>query len=195
MFRRLLNRIKIDGFLSIFKIPITKFKMHLYAPNVVVEKCKIITTCLGSQYGGKRFFDFHELFETTIVSCGLTYNAKEIILDPTPKAITHFEDIKEIIGTSSIALDKASWSKDIKEYNLTGINHNQLVLEKFALWTNHESLRFFAPKNPKHTSYSITNYQNEYKLDSDFEHIMVESVTIESILSKYNIKNLTIRTF
>jgi len=202
VFRRLLNRIKIDGFLSIFKIPITKFKMHLYAPNVVVEKCKIITTCLGSQYGGKRFFDFHELFETTIVSCGLgedasfdiqfaqNYNAKVIILDPTPKAITHFEDIKEIIGTSSIALDKASWSKDIKEYNLTGINHNQLVLEKFALWTNHESLRFFAPKNPKHTSYSITNYQNEYKLDSDFEHIMVESVTIESILSKYNIKKL-----
>tara|TARA_Y200000002_G_scaffold369152_1_gene362972 strand:- start:1962 stop:2828 length:867 start_codon:yes stop_codon:yes gene_type:complete len=202
MINRLVNKIKTDGWLSIFSSLITKFKMRLHAPNLVIEKCKLIPICLGSQYGGKRFFDFHELFDTTIVSCGLgedasfdiqfalTYNAKVIILDPTPTAITHFEGIIDRIGSSSNVQDQAPSHKDVEGYNLTGLSYNQLVLEKFALWTNHESLRFFAPKNPKHTSYSITNYQNDYKLDSDFEYIKVDAVTIESILEKYNIHQL-----
>ena len=192
----------MDGFLSIFRSALTKLKMWIYNPDVLVENVEIRPISLGNQYGGKRFFDFHELSDAVIISCGLgedasfdvefasRYGAKVIILDPTPRAIRHYEDILDRVSMSAETRGHDLGAHDVTAYDLTKVTSHQLVLEKFALWTRPEILKFFAPKNPKHVSYSITNYQNDYQIDSNFEHIEVDAVTLESIILKYDIHQL-----
>ena len=192
----------MDGFLSVFRIALTKLKMWIYKPEVFVENVEIRPINLGNEYGGKRFFDFDELSDAVIISCGLgedasfdvefasRYGAKVIILDPTPRAICHYKEILDRIGMGAEVRRHALGAHDPKAYDLTKLTSHQLVLEKFALWIRPETLRFFAPKNPKHVSYSITNFQNDYQVDSDFEHIEVDAVSLESLILKYDIHQL-----
>jgi hypothetical protein len=61
---------------------------------------------LGTEYGGWTFIDEKKLYDSTIISAGLgedasfdvefaqKYNSRVIIVDPTPRAIQHFEEIK-----------------------------------------------------------------------------------------------------
>lgn len=192
----------MDGFLSVFRIVLTKLKMSIYTPKILVENIEIRPINLGNEYGGKRFFDFDELSDAVIISCGLgedasfdvefasRYDAKVIILDPTPRAISHYESIMDRVGMEAEVRNNSLGATDIKAYDLTKLTFDQLVLEKFALWIRPETLRFFAPKNPQHVSYSITNYQSDYQVNSDFEHIMVDAVTLESMMLKYDIHQL-----
>lgn len=201
MINRIILRIKNYGFLSIPSAILTKIKLLIYRPKVILEKVPIKPIKLGSQYGAKRFFDFQELHNSRILSCGLgedasfdiefakKYNSQIIIVDPTPSAITHYNYILE-----SIRKRKENLTNDSTEntglYDLSNVNENQLLLEKFALWTIPTKLKFFAPKNPDHVSYSITNFQHNYSLSENFEHIIVDSVTLQTLLEKYKFEQL-----
>lgn len=67
---------------------------------------------LGSEYGGWTFVDEPQLHDTVIVSAGLgedasfdvefaqRYDATVIIVDPTPRAIAHFDEITSQLGTA-----------------------------------------------------------------------------------------------
>lgn len=68
---------------------------------------------LGSAYGGWSLVNEDALKECTIISAGLSedasfdvefatkYNAKVIIVDPTPRAISHFNEIVNSLGNLS----------------------------------------------------------------------------------------------
>ena len=58
MINRIILRIKNYGFLSIPSAILTKIKLFIYRPKVILEKVPIKPITLGSQYGAKRFFDF-----------------------------------------------------------------------------------------------------------------------------------------
>lgn len=202
MIAKINNKIKKDGFKSLPNAILTKIKSYIYKPNVMLEPYDIEMITLGTEYGGKRFFNFKELENSTIISCGLGedasfdiefvsyYGGKVIILDPTPRAIFHFNAIAQRIGEKSIREYSTQGAQIVDAYDLSKINKEQLILEKYALWTEKTTIKFFAPKNPKHVSYSITNFQNNYSKDESFEHIEVESITLDSLLDKYNIKNI-----
>ena len=88
---------------------------------------------LGSKYGGWSFVNGRDLNGCTIVSAGLgedasfdvefasKYNVKVIIIDPTPRAISHFKKISEAIGNPS----KQEYLQDrchpIDVYNLSAV--------------------------------------------------------------------------
>ena len=58
-----------------------------------------------------------------------------------------------------------------------------MVLVPKALWNEKTTLKFFMPPNPDHVSCSISNYQNNYR--DDTEHLDVESTTISEIMKQF----------
>ena len=152
---------------------------------------------LGTRYGGWSLVDEDNLKNCTIISAGLgedasfdiefasRYNAKIIIVDPTPRAIKHFNEIISSLGNISKNEYVEGGKQPINSYNLKNIKKENLVLVKKALWNKNEKLRFFSPPNPQHVSHSIINYQNQYKENTNF--IEVESITIDKLLDKINL--------
>ena len=152
---------------------------------------------LGTGYGGWSFVDERDLYGCTIVSAGLgedasfdvefasKYNAKVIIVDPTPRAILHFLKISEAIGSPS----KQEYSQDgcepIDAYNLSTVTEDSFTLVTKALWNKNTHLKFFEPPNPNHVSHSIVNFQNNYSENS--KSIEVEAVTLDSLLADLNL--------
>ena len=152
---------------------------------------------LGTRYGGWSLVDEDNLKNCIIISAGLgedasfdiefasRYNAKIIIVDPTPRAIKHFNEIISSLGNISKNEYVEGGKQPINSYNLKNIKKENLVLVKKALWNKNEKLRFFSPPNPQHVSHSIINYQNQYKENTNF--IEVESITIDKLLDKINL--------
>ena len=98
MINRIILRIKNYGFLSIPSAILTKIKLFIYRPKVILEKVSIKPITLGSQYGAKRFFDFHELHNSRILSCGLGEDASfDIEFDgfnsPSKKALSDYYEV------------------------------------------------------------------------------------------------------
>lgn len=199
MSKRVFEKIKKDGLLSLPRSFIMKVKYFIYQPKVKLEKVNLKPIAFGNNYGGKRFFDFDELVNSTVVSCGLgedasfdvefaaRYGATMIIVDPTPRAIDHYEEIMGRLETGDITPSNSHGKRASDLYDLSEISLSQLVLEKFALWTKVTRLNFFAPKNPTHVSYSITNFQNNYSLNTEHEHIEVTTTTLQMLIDKYSI--------
>jgi FkbM family methyltransferase len=147
---------------------------------------------LGTEYGGWRFVDEEELYGSTIISAGLgedasfdiefasKYDAKVIIVDPTPRAISHFRKISEAIGNPAKQQYLQGGCQPIDAYNLTAVTKDNFTLITKALWNENTNLKFFAPTNPKHVSHSLVNYQNNYSKNT--KSIEVEAVTLDSLL-------------
>lgn len=152
---------------------------------------------LGTEYGGWTFVDEEVLIGSTIISAGLgedasfdvefasRYNAKVIIVDPTPRAISHFNEIQGSIGYPSTEKYFNTGQEPICAYDLTKIHKGSLTLVAKALWNVDTQIKFFEPKNPEHVSHSIVNFQNEYSKNT--RSINVEAITLETLLFELNL--------
>ena len=152
---------------------------------------------LGTEYGGWSFVDEDNLKNCTIISAGLgedasfdvefasKYNARIIIVDPTPRAIKHYDEIINSLGNSSKTEYLEGGTQPINSYNLINLKKENLILFKKALWNKNEKLRFFSPSNPEHVSHSIINFQNQYKENTNF--IEVDAITIDKLLDQLNL--------
>lgn len=155
---------------------------------------------LGTSYGGWVFEPSADLQGSVIVSCGLgedasfdiefasKFCAKVIIVDPTPRAIRHFETIQERIGQSAVQSHAKRGQLLVDSYDLRKITKESLILERSALWIENATLKFFAPPNPEHVSHSIVNYQNNYSQET--RHIEVASITLEALFAKYHLHTI-----
>ena len=152
---------------------------------------------LGTEYGGWTFVNVESLNNSTIISAGLgedasfdvefaaMYKSRVIIVDPTPRAINHFQEITQKIGNLNTLNYPDSGALPASSYNLSKIAQNQLILEEKALWNSNDKIKFFEPPNPEHVSYSINNFQNNYSKTTDF--IEVDSITISGLAKKFNL--------
>jgi FkbM family methyltransferase len=69
------------------------------------------------------------------------------------------------------------------------VNKDNFILINKALYDiDNKELKFFMPPNKKHVSYSLNNWQNNYEETEDY--IKVKTITVKSILDKFNIENL-----
>ena len=130
---------------------------------------------LGSEYGGWSFVDEPDLYSCTIISAGLgedasfdiefasKYNAKVIIIDPTPRAVSHFKKISQAIGISSKQQYSQGGCQQIDAYDLSKVTKDNFTLVTKALYNKNTNVKFFEPANPNHVSHSIVNYQNNAK--------------------------------
>lgn len=152
---------------------------------------------LGTEYGGWTLVDDQDLSGSVIVSAGLgedasfdvafanRYGAKVIVVDPTPRAVVHFEQISERFGLPSSKPFNRTGQQDIASYDLSKIDASQLILVKKALWNEVGTVRFYVPKDSSHVSHSINNFQNDYRKDTDY--IDVPTVDLISLLEELGI--------
>lgn len=169
-------------------------------PRIRIERASGPLVRLGTAYGGKTFVDRGSLSGATILSAGLgedasfdvefaaRYNAKVLIIDPTPRSISYYDGLKGRIGLGSTSAYGESGCLPFESYDMSAIAPCQLELVPKALWVEECSLKFFVPRNPLHVSHSITNFQNDY--DTNADHIEVEATTVDAIVQRYNLDSI-----
>ncbi|PAQ10175.1 hypothetical protein CIT26_09440 [Mesorhizobium temperatum] len=182
---------------ALLKKALHKVRRTVHQPRVSISGAQ--TMRLGSAYGGWDFIDGEELHGSTVISCGLgedasfdvefaaKYGAQVIILDPTPRAIAHYQAIVDRIARGELVPTTSDpWHPG--RYDLTNIRPWQLLLVRKALWIEETSLKFFAPSDPTHVSHSIIDFQNNYQMTGT--HIHVSALTIEAICRDHSITKL-----
>lgn len=196
MLKAFLKKTPIFPILKSFYKKIKKVPRHEIQSSKTVSGFNIIH--LGTGYGGWSFVDGEDLNGCTIISAGLgedasfdvefaaKYNAKVIIVDPTPRAIAHFNEIQKNIGNPATQRYSESGCQPITSYDLSGVKRNSLLLVAKALWNENKTLKFFEPTNPQHVSHSIINYQNNYS--DNTKSICVDAVTPDSLLNDLRLK-------
>ena len=158
-----------------------------------------ILTFLGSQYGGKLFFDDKFNDQSIIICAGagldisfelefqVKYRCMVVILDPTPQAISYFEDLKSAsIGQT---LTYVAGSQQPKEcYPLDQVDFSSIVYIPCALWRSDEILSFFEGTHPKDISHSINSLHHNYKKSTkSFE---VKGISLQTVLRERDIKRV-----
>lgn len=155
---------------------------------------------LGTEYGGCVFIDAKELYGSIVVSCGLgedatfdvefaaKYDAKVLVVDPTPRAVAHFNEIVKRYGKNPLFPYAIKGAQLAGAYDLSNLSDGSLILCEKALWNENTTLRFYAPKNLANVSYSIVNFQNDYSTET--EAIEVEATSIDKLLQYYNVESL-----
>ena len=159
---------------------------------------------LGTYYGGYDIYDSNSI--NIVLSCGLgedasfdvelinKYNCKVIIVDPTPRAITHFKQIQSRFGKKKIApYNKNSGTQSVESYELTKVNSKNICLIQKAIFhKNAEKLKLFFPNNKEFVSTSFEkdeNYSQKYFLA---ETINLKNIMKEQVLKKIDILKLDI---
>jgi len=101
------------------------------------------------------------------------YGCKVTIFDPTPKAIKHFNELKDHTLQGQAYHCDSGLSYDVSDTEIGKIQFKEL-----ALWKEDTSLKFFLPEDPNHVSCSINNIQNTN------DYIEVEANKLSSIMEK-----------
>ena len=155
---------------------------------------------LGTAYGGWTFVETPSLNKCQLISCGLgedgsfdvefarRYSAEVVIVDPTPRAISHFQSIKTRIGLGRERDYVEGGCQPAEAYECTDLSPSQLTLVASALGDEVGVARFYAPANPAHVSHSLVNYQNQYSTDTPF--IEVPQTTWEKLLETVDVDRL-----
>ena len=149
---------------------------------------------LGSDYGGWVLVDSEDLHEALVVSCGLgedasfdvevatRYGAHVVIFDPTPRAVAHFESLTRRLGQGSDRAYSADGNQPPSSYDLRALRDEQLVLVRAAVSDQRGQLRFYAPPDPDHVSFSLVNLQGDGAREP--ESILVEVVRLSDVLAE-----------
>lgn len=159
------------------------------------------TKRLGTDYGGWNLIDFQELNNKTIISAGCgedisfdieflnMYGGKVILVDPTPRAINHLEQVMNSIGNKKTKDYIDGGNQQIESYNLEKVQTKQIIIKNFALYKKDGvTIKFYPPKNPEHVSHSISNWQ---KGESDSnKSIEVETITVKKLMEEHALDKL-----
>tara|TARA_Y100000591_G_C21805323_1_gene684508 strand:+ start:643 stop:1398 length:756 start_codon:yes stop_codon:yes gene_type:complete len=174
---------------------------HIFLKLVNILSTKKEIVFFGSKYGGWYFCDIKSLTNSFVISAGVgtdvsfdvelmqKYNAKIIFIDPTPKAIKHLNQVINSIGNTKNKDYSDDGRQSIDSYNLKNLNKKNFLIEDSALYKNTKDVvRFYKPRNNKHVSHSISNWQNNYSNSTPY--IEVSTIDINSIIKNYEIKHL-----
>ena len=167
-----------------------------YAPQIEVKNRPSLRR-LGSHYGGWTFEPSSDLKGATILSCGLgedasfdvefaaAFNARVIIIDPTPRAILHFTELRSRLGQAATEDYSKGGKQPAGAYDMRAIGADSLVLEPSALWIENTRLKFYAPQNLAHVSHSIVNLHNSSSQSAGY--IDVSAITLEALMDKHGL--------
>src|ERR1700728_3375985 len=138
-----------------------RMRFRRYRPVVRVTPSTNLIK-LGSNYGGWAFEPSDDLEGSTAISCGLgedasfdvefarKFNAKVLIVDPTPRAVQHFSAIQERLGQPATQSYSEGGKQPAHSYDLRNLTKDSLMLEPSALWVENATVKFFAPRNSTH---------------------------------------------
>jgi FkbM family methyltransferase len=154
---------------------------------------------LGSDYGGWVYADGPELVGSTVLLAGAgedisfdiefasRYGAKVLILDPTPRAIEHFDRVIKRIGLRATTGYSLTGLQPIESYDLSRVTDDQLTLVPKALMSEDGPVDFFSPVDPSHVSHSVTNWQRGFS--GDGVSIRVDGITPSTLTDQFGRKH------
>lgn len=166
----------------------TKAREHLYRPSIAVEPGGPLEH-LGSDYGGWTIEAAPYLHGGTVVSCGLgldasfdaeiaqKFGATVTVVDPTPGAIEHFEQMRGRLGHPASTGYVAGGTQPVEAYDLSRVAVGQLRLVPKAFWTDRGPVRFNKPSNGAFISHSI-------KFDAATGFMLVPAVTFAELTAE-----------
>ena len=179
-------------------------KRKRYGPKIRINYSGALDR-LGSEYGGWVFVPDESFSGTTLLSCGLgedasfdiefaqKYSAKVIMVDPTPRAITHFNSIVSRLGDPKSVEYSFAGNQSVASYDLRGIKRCQLTLMHVALSDSVGVAKFYAPSNPEDVSHSLVNFQNNYA--DDTAAIEVPTVDFDTLMEREELTSISIAKF
>ncbi len=164
----------------------TKARKAVYLPSrdLVRALAPGAVTRLGTSYGGWSFVPGEDLNNAKVLSCGAgedisfdlalqkRFGCDITIVDPTPKAIAHFEGV---LASYKAGMRASIHNSDALFYDLDGVDFSKIRFVAKAVWSRRSNVRFWKPFDPADPSHSITNFQRT----SSF--ITVEADTIGGI--------------
>ncbi|CAN1484224.1 Methyltransferase FkbM [Candidatus Nanopelagicaceae bacterium] len=104
-----------------------------------------------------------------------------VLVDPTPAAINHFNQIKGIAGRNKIEEYSQSSRQKPEAYSLFNVDLTKVEYLAKALWSEVTALPFFEPKDmSRDGSFSLNSIHTFYAKET--EAIMVETITISEIM-------------
>tara|TARA_Y100000591_G_scaffold203630_1_gene176219 strand:+ start:1073 stop:1864 length:792 start_codon:yes stop_codon:yes gene_type:complete len=174
-------------------------KFFYFLPKLTKEKENI--KHIGTFYGGYDIFENH-LKSPVVISCGLgedasfdvdminNYDAKVILIDPTPRSKKHFQEIKKRFGLDSNENYNETGNLSAKCYNLKKVNDLNLLFVENAIWSNNDkNIKLYFPNDTKNVSLSINNINNSKFSDNFYE---CKTIDYLSILKKFNLQKVDI---
>lgn len=149
---------------------------------------------LGSDYGGWHVLHRPSLNKSFLISGGAgedisfdiefvsRYQAKAVILDPTPRAIDHFESITRRFGLQRSREYNSTGRQSADSYDLTRISSRNLQFVAKALWNSQTKMKFYSPGNPEFVSHTLLNIAKAPQ-----KYIEVETISIAMMLHELEI--------
>lgn len=195
------NRLTLNP--KIFSLPtkiLNKMKQQILNPRLKVTSTNLILKSFGSAYGGWVVAISDSLKASTIISCGLgedasfdieminEFNLRVVFVDPTPRAIEHFEQIINCLGSAKSMEYSVGGAQEIDAYELVNLSQSSFKLIPKAIWLDDNPVRFYSPPIKDHVSHSISNYQNGYSTDTPF--IDVEAITVKQIMITESLESI-----
>lgn len=185
----------------VFKITnkIFSIRNSFFTPRIKVLPNKLSFITLGSEYGKKTICTDYLPENSNIISAGIgedisfdveianLTNGLIIMIDPTPRAINHFENFIESFNNDRKTMYSNNGKQDIESYDTSGLSSDRFKLYPKALWKNENDIFFYAPLNEDHVSHSAIDIQ---KTKNKKKAIHVKSVTLKKVMDDYSIEKL-----
>jgi FkbM family methyltransferase len=199
VFRQLMSKVRRDGLGAAMRAAHHKAQMWYNSPKITISSTSLTLKTLGSRYGSWTFFNAPPLPGARIICCGagedISFDvemANELgcevtIVDPTPRAVAHVNDVLARIGQPFESQYEAGGRQSAASYDLHKIVPGQIDLLEKALWIEPGVVRFFEPNNSSHVSHSIVNIQNKQDQDQSNGYIELPTLTLSDIFSDYQI--------
>lgn len=150
---------------SIIKLGTNYGGWAIPSSNILNDKSLIISVGVGEDIS----FDLH---------LNHLYNSKIILIDPTIKAIKHYQEVQNYFNSNT------PFTGNIQPDYISNIKNLQINFDNFdyipkALWNESKILKFYKQSNPSYVSQSL--------IDGMFtsEYDEVESFTFSDIIDKY----------
>ena len=163
--------------------------------GAAVLKSKIPLAKLGTEYGGWHMPVEGIGPEDVMVSAGAgedisfdievakKYQARIVIIDPTPRALLHFEETKGLI----LASEKAPINNNPDEVYVADPDvFDHISFTPVGLWDKNTTIRFFPPANDAHVSHSIDNM---HETEGGFD---AECVTLSTLMERESLQSISI---
>lgn len=183
------------------KINYFKFKFLKQLVKILINPKHMPINHFGSSSSGWDIIETNNLKSSSIISCGVGedisfeiefsnfYNSKIYLVDPTPRSMIHYKKILQNIGSKKKNSYRNNANQKISSYPLKKTKKKNLIMINRAIFTKDNNLlKFYKPKNSKNVSHSLQI--NDNTKINDF--IKVKTITINQIIKKFNINNLSL---
>ena len=89
------------------------------------------------------------------------FDAKVYSIDPTPRSLNHYNDIKLNFGKKNKTIFNESGKLSVFNYNLEKTNKQNFIFINKAIWKeNNKKIKLFFPKNQKHVVFQLIKMKN-----------------------------------